>query len=196
MKWIKCIYCYVVLIGVWIFLKRSKNYQSILDDIVYWLACYHESIKVVKYHHLVKLCAHYPAFRNVLYFRLKKVATFFNILLPKQNEPIICAESEIGGGLFFCHGFSTIVVVKSIGKNCWINQQVTIGANSQYGYPTIGNDVHIFAGALVIGDIIIGNNVVIGAGTVVTKSVPDNCTVVGNPARIIRRDGIKVNESL
>lgn len=48
----------------------------------------------------------------------------------------------------------------------------------------------------MIGDITIGNNVVIGAGSVVTKSVPDNCTVVGNPARIIRRDGIKVNESL
>ena len=48
----------------------------------------------------------------------------------------------------------------------------------------------------MIGDIKIGNNVVIGAGSVVTKSVPDNCTVVGNPARIIRRDGIKVNESL
>ena len=46
------------------------------------------------------------------------------------------------------------------------------------------------------GPIKIGNNVVIGAGSVVTKSVPDNCTVVGNPARIIRRDGIKVNESL
>lgn len=83
-----------------------------------------------------------------------------------------------------------------MGKNCWINQQVTIGANSQYEYPTIGNDVHIFAGALVIGDITIGNNVVIGAGAVVTKSVPDNCTVVGNPARIIRRNGVKVNESL
>lgn len=196
MKRIKYIYCYIILIGVWMFLKRFKNYQLILDDIIYWLACYHESIKVVQYHHLVKLCAHYPAFRNVLYFRLKKVATFLNILLPKQNEPIICSGGKIGGGLFFCHGFSTIVVVKSMGKNCWINQQVTIGANSQYGYPTIGNDVHIFAGALVIGDITIGNNVVIGAGTVVTKSVPDNCTVVGNPARIIRRNGVKVNESL
>ena len=196
MKWIQYIYCYIILIGVWICFKRFKNYQLMLDDIIYWLACYHESIEVGQYHHLVKLCAHYPAFRNVLYFRLKKISTFLNILLPKQNEPIICAEGEIGGGLFFCHGFSTIVVVKSMGKNCWINQQVTIGANSQYGYPTIGNDVHIFAGALVIGDIMIGNNVVIGAGTVVTKSVPDNCTVVGNPARIICRNGVKVNESL
>ena len=53
-----------------------------------------------------------------------------------------------------------------------------------------------FAGALILGDIHIGDNVIVGAGTVVTKSVPNNCTVVGNPARIIRRDGIKVNEPL
>lgn len=47
-----------------------------------------------------------------------------------------------------------------------------------------------------MGNIRVGNNVVIGAGAVVTKNVPDNCIVVGNPARIIRRDGIKVNEPL
>lgn len=52
--------------------------------------------------------------------------------------------------------------------------------------PTIGDNVTIGANAVIIGDIMIGNNVTIGAGAVVTKSIPDNCIVVGNPARVIK----------
>lgn len=104
--------------------------------------------------------------------------------------------SKVSGGLYISHGFSTIIVAKSIGKNCWINQQVTIGATALHDCPTIGNDVYIFAGALVLGNITIGNNVKIGAGAVVTKSVPNNCTVVGNPARIVTKDGKKVDLKL
>ena len=181
------------------YVKKQVTWNVVLDDISYWLYCYHEQNNKIGFRDFVYLMVKHRAFRNVFYYRVKKcnmLIYLIRMLYPPQNEPIICCEGEIKGGLFFCHGFSTIVVAKSIGQNCWINQQVTIGANSQYGYPTIGDDVHIFAGALVIGDITIGNNVVIGAGAVVTKSVPDNCTVVGNPARIIRRNGVKVNESL
>lgn len=53
--------------------------------------------------------------------------------------------------------------------------------------PVIGDNVKICTGAIVCGDITIGNNVIIGAGSVVFKSIPDNCVVVGNPARIIKR---------
>lgn len=54
----------------------------------------------------------------------------------------------------------------------------------------------IHCNSVIIGNIIIGNNVVIGAGSVVTKSVPDNCVVVGNPAYILRGNGIIVNRKL
>lgn len=50
--------------------------------------------------------------------------------------------------------------------------------------------------AIVVGDIKIGNNVTIGAGTVLTKSVPDNCVVCGNPARVVKENGIRVNKTL
>ena len=53
--------------------------------------------------------------------------------------------------------------------------------------PSFGDNVSVYANAVVVGNITIGNNVSIGAGAVVTKPVPDNCTVVGNPMRIIKK---------
>lgn len=53
--------------------------------------------------------------------------------------------------------------------------------------PSFGDNVSVYANAVVVGNISIGNNVSVGAGAVVTKSVPDNCTVVGNPMRIIKK---------
>lgn len=53
--------------------------------------------------------------------------------------------------------------------------------------PIIGNNVKIYANSLILGGITIGDNVIIGAASVVLKSVPDNCTVVGNPARIVKQ---------
>lgn len=52
---------------------------------------------------------------------------------------------DIGLGLFIQHGFSTVIAAKSIGENCWINQQVTIGHNGKDIHPTIGDNVRIRA---------------------------------------------------
>ena len=94
--------------------------------------------------------------------------------------------------MYIQHGFSTIISAKSIGEKCWINQQVTIEYSNLSDAPTIGNGVRITAGAKVFGDITIGDNSIIGANAVVFKDVPPNCTVVGVPAYIARRDGKKV----
>jgi len=103
---------------------------------------------------------------------------------------------NIGKGLFIQHGFATIIAAKSIGENCWINQQVTIGYSNDTDMPTLGNGVTINAGAKVIGNVTIGDNSVVGANAVVVKNVPANCTVVGIPAYIVKRDGVRVNEKL
>jgi len=58
--------------------------------------------------------------------------------------------------------------------------------------PKIGDNVYIGAGAKVFGSITIGNNVFIGANSVVVNDVPDNCTVVGAPAKIVKMNGVKV----
>jgi serine O-acetyltransferase len=103
----------------------------------------------------------------------------------------ICTNT-IGKGLFIQHGFATIIAAESIGENCWINQQVTIGYANKNETPILGDNVTVCAGAKIIGKVTIGSNAVIGANAVVVKDVPANCTVVGVPAYIIKKDGLKV----
>ena len=87
-------------------------------------------------------------------------------------------------------GLGIVIHNKSIiGDDCWICQNVTIGRNfTDVGVPRVGNSVYIGAGSVLFGEIEIGDNVFIGSNCVVNKSVPPNCTVVGNPMRIISTD--------
>lgn len=74
-----------------------------------------------------------------------------------------------------------------IGERVILGQGITIGRQlDPSGIPKIGNDVYISAGARILGDITIGNNVIVGANSVVIKDVPDNCIVAGIPAKVIR----------
>lgn len=74
-----------------------------------------------------------------------------------------------------------------IGNNVQIDQYVTIGGRVGAGSPVIGNNVRIGAGAKVLGPITVGENSLIGANAVVIKDVPPNVTVVGIPAKIVRK---------
>lgn len=79
-----------------------------------------------------------------------------------------------------------------IGEDCILCQGVTLGGTgNERGkrHPTLGNRVVVGTGAKVLGNIQIGNNVKIGAGSVVVRPVPDNSTVVGIPGRVVRRRG-------
>ena len=102
---------------------------------------------------------------------------------------------KLGHGFLGIHPVATFVNAESIGDNFTVKNSVTIG-NSTTGRPTIGDNVEINSNSVVVGGITIGNNVVIGTGSVVTKSVPDNCVVVGNPAYILKKDGVRVNMPL
>jgi serine O-acetyltransferase len=137
----------------------------------------------------------YPEYRNLFYKRIGKIHLTINWLCPKMNTLFI-ATNDIGPGLFIQHGFATIIAAKSIGKDCWINQQVTIGYSNKTDTPELGDNVVVNAGAKIIGKVKVGNNSIVGANAVVVKNVPDNCTVVGVPAYIIRRNGVKVKEEL
>lgn len=138
-------------------------------------------------------------FRNLFYYRLGRWSVFLRYLPKRSTLYINVPYGKIGGGLVIQHGFSTIITAESIGKNCWINQQVTIGYNDSktygYGKPVIGDYVRISAGAKVIGPIKIGNNSTVGCNAVISKSLPENTVVVPSPMRIIREDGAKTSKS-
>jgi len=104
--------------------------------------------------------------------------------------------ATIGRRLFIDHGMGVVIGETSeIGDDVTIFQGVTLGGTGKEKgkrHPTIGNGAIISAGAKVLGSIEIGKNVIIGAGAVVIRSVPDNCTVVGVPGKIVRVGGEKI----
>ena len=89
-------------------------------------------------------------------------------------------------GTSFVHGIGIVICKEAqFGNNCTIFHNVTIG-RWRHKAPKFGNNVVIFPNSVIIGDIEIGDNCIIGAGSVVTKSVPANKIVAGNPAKIIK----------
>ena len=131
-------------------------------------------------------------FRNVLYYRFKsdncneRLLKICRILIP-QIETIEIG-GEIDGGLKIIHNYCVISVEKA-GKNFTVLQGVTIGKNIDGGKPNIGDNVIVYPNSTIFGKIKIGNDVKIGAGSVVNKNIPDCSVVIGNPAKIIRTDG-------
>jgi len=162
-------------------------------DVNRWIQCM--KLPVSTQYGFIYVMTFYPEFRNLFYYRIGGIHHLIKWLCPKMNTLFLRA-GEIGPGLFIQHGYATGVGAKSIGRDCWINQQVTIGFADDTGAPSIGDNVKISAGAIVIGNIHIGNNSQIGANSFVKKNVPENCIVVGVPAYICKRDGVKVKEKL
>ena len=99
--------------------------------------------------------------------------------------------AQIGRRVFIDHGDGVVIGETTIiGDDVTIYQGVTLGGTGKdvgKRHPTIGNNVTIGAGAKVLGPINIGDNVKIGAASVVLKEVPPNCTVVGNPGRVVQK---------
>ena len=134
-------------------------------------------------------CLYYNIeFRNVFYYRIKRyrLRRFFCMLFLKPAEGVEIS-GDIDGGLYISHRHAVVFPEKA-GKNLRIGPGVVIGKN-RGERPVIGDNVYIAANSTVIGGIHIGSNVVIGAGSVVTKDVPSDGIYVGNPARLLRRIG-------
>ena len=108
--------------------------------------------------------------------------------------------ATIGERLFIDHGMGVVIgETCEIGNNVVIYQGVTLGGTGKERgkrHPTIGNNVVIGSGAKVLGSFKVGDNVNIGSNSVVLREVPPNSTVVGNPGRIVKRNGERVGDRL
>lgn len=107
--------------------------------------------------------------------------------------------AEIGKGLFIDHGMGVIIGETAVvGDNCTIYQGVTLGGTGKdtgKRHPTLGNNVMVGSGAKVLGPFTVGDNSKIAAGAVVLSEVPSNSTCVGVPARVVKREGVKIENA-
>ncbi len=110
-----------------------------------------------------------------LLWRLNRTKRFIQIL----------PGTKIGYGLYIGHGGPVLVHPTAvIGNNCNLSQFTSIGSNEKHA-ATIGDNVYIGPNVCIVEDVKIGNNVTIGAGSVVTKDIPDNATAAGNYAKVL-----------
>lgn len=137
-----------------------------------------------------------------LYALARKNSTkgsLFQYIAKIQDERIrrkfncyLSLKANVGEGLKLKHPVGIIIGDGcSIGNDVTLYQNVTLGAarmgeGEQGLYPQIGDGTIIYAGAVVIGDIRLGKNVRVGANSVVLNDIPDNCSAVGIPAKIIK----------
>lgn len=142
--------------------------------------------------------------------RSHRVANFlhrhgFRLIARAISQQCVCRRNieihpaaTIGRRFFIDHGTGVVIgETTEIGDDCTIYQGVTLGGTGKdkgKRHPTLGNHVMVGAGAKVLGPIHIGNNVRIAAGAVVLTDIPDNCTAVGIPAKVVRRNGEKVED--
>ena len=108
--------------------------------------------------------------------------------------------ATIGKGFFIDHGMGVVIgETAEIGDNCTIYQGVTLGGTGKdvgKRHPTLHDNVMVGAGAKVLGPVEIGSNTKIAANAVVLRAVPDNSTAVGIPAKVVKRDGVRVQVDL
>ena len=133
-------------------------------------------------------------YRHKCFFLARLVSQLARHLTGIEIHP----GATIGNKLFIDHGMGIVFgETTEIGDNCTIYHGVTLGGTGKdtgKRHPTIGNNVMIGAGAKVLGPFKVGDNSNIAAGAVVLDEIPPDCTAVGVPAHIVRRNGVRVDD--
>ncbi len=158
-------------------------------------------------HTILEVLTSYPGIKAVLLYR---IAHFFYELnmpfIPRYISDIaremtaieIHPGADIGSDFFIDHGAGVVIgETAKIGDNVTIYAGVVLGGTSldrKKRHPTIGNNVVIGTGAKILGPMTVGDNVRIGANSVVIDDVPPNSVVVGVPGKIISRIGEKIEK--
>jgi serine O-acetyltransferase len=173
--------------------RNSASRDVIAHDVRRWVECTKFAVGASLENQLRCLLLNCPEFRNLFYHRIghgHRVANWVTFEVAqrilKPLSTLYLSTNLIGPGLFILHGFSTIISARSIGRDCTVFQQVTIGHTNATDFPTIGNEVTVYAGAMVLGNVTLGDGCTVGAGAVVVDDVPVGVTVVGPKARPTR----------
>jgi len=158
-------------------------------------------------HTLIEVLTSYPGIKAILLYR---IAHFFWKLgvpyIPRYISDIareltaidIHPGAEIGRDFFIDHGAGVVIgETAEVGNNVTIYSGVVLGGTNleqKKRHPTLGNDIVVGTGAKILGPIIIGDNVRVGANSVVVNDVPPHCVVVGVPAKIVSKKGEKIEK--
>ena len=135
-------------------------------------------------------------YKKEKYFSARAISQFAKMITGIEIHP----GATIGKGFVIDHGSGVVIgETAEIGDNCTVYQGVTLGGTGKdvgKRHPTLGNNVMVGAGAKVLGPFYIGDNTKIAANAVVLKEIPENCTAVGIPAKVVRKQGVKVENDL
>ncbi len=147
----------------------------------------------------------YPSFKVMISYRLAHklyqtkhyfLARWISQRAARKTGIEIHPGATIGEGFFIDHGNGVVIgETTEIGNNVTLYQGVTLGGTGKETgkrHPTLCDNVMVSVGAKVLGSFTIGENSKIGAGSVVLEEVPPNCTVVGVPGRVIKRDNVSI----
>ena len=148
----------------------------------------------------------YPSFKVMMHYRLAHKlyvkghffwARYISQRGVRKTGIEIHPGATIGRRFFIDHGTGVVIgETAEIGDDCTIYQGVTLGGTGKdHGkrHPTLGNNVLVGAGAKVLGPFKIGDNSNVAAGSVVLSAIPENSTAVGSPARVVKRNGKRVD---
>ena len=177
------------------FKRRDPAARSALE--IFFL---YPGLKAIRMHRKANWC-----YRHKLFF----LARWISQRAARKTGIEIHPAATIGRRFFIDHGTGVVIGENAppqalcganpavIGDDVMIYQGVTLGGTGKdtgKRHPTIGNNVLIGAGAKVLGPFTVGDNSNIAAGAVVLEEIPPDCTAVGVPARVVRRNGIRVDD--
>ena len=166
------------------FKRRDPAARSTLE--IFFL---YPGLKAIRMHRRANWC-----YRRRMFF----LARWISQRAARKTGIEIHPAATIGRRFFIDHGMGIVFgETCEIGDNCTIYHGVTLGGTGKdtgKRHPTIGNNVMIGAGAKVLGPFKVGDNSNIAAGAVVLDEIPPDCTAVGVPAHIVRRNGVRVDD--
>ena len=151
------------------------------------------------YSGLHAIMLHRPAYflyRHKWFFLARLLSQLGRFLTGVEIHP----GAKIGTGVFIDHGSGIVIgETAEVGDGCTLYQGVTLGGTGKEKgkrHPTLERNVTVGSGAKILGPFTVGENSKIAAGAVVLTEIPPDCTAVGVPARVVKRNGVRVCQDL